>query len=86
MVTHGFGFGSLNARKTAPRKSEIVRLKPQKRDGAFVMLSTVCNGECRWPYNLIAGDLVMCGRPVERGAPYCKEHRELASGGQGGRL
>lgn len=71
-----FHLGSRNAHKKAPQHPDACNMTPVKRpSGEHVTLSNCAPKECRWPYELRHGDLVLCGRPMEKW-PYCKWHRD----------
>lgn len=86
-MTHGFHFQSNPKHKKAPGKTRNGSLMPHARpDGEAVTIANVRNKECRWPYGDESADMVMCGRTVDAGSPYCVRHHALSSGGHGGKL
>lgn len=81
-MNRGFQLGTSNKYKRYLQAEKAPKIKPQKgADGYYVMLSTVQPRQCRWPYHMVSGDLVMCGRETE-GRIYCMEHRAIASAGR----
>jgi len=58
--------------------ASVVRAAPAAppRPVAGPDILTVRPGQCRWPYGEPGGGLVLCGRPVERGA-YCGGHAAM---------
>jgi hypothetical protein len=86
MTTLGLGYIHLASRQRPPTEPRPCELLPQARlDGSTVTIGNVQRLECRWPYGPASAALVLCGRHAASG-PYCKGHRQMASGGKGGRL
>lgn len=80
-MTRGFRLHSRIHHKTKPGKVDGAEpLRPQRRKtGEYVTILNNSGTECRWPYSDPGPEMVLCGRAIVRGKPYCAAHQALVS-------
>lgn len=76
-MTRGFRLHSRYREKTKPMMPvPLDKLHPQRRKGGgFVTMENCARQECRWPYGEPGAEMMMCGRAITPGKPYCADHQ-----------
>lgn len=67
-------FNPAYTERAPPTQPELEILEPLLTDGKPVTIRNCTDRTCRWPMSEASADMVMCGRTVKAGTPYCESH------------
>lgn len=67
-------FNPAYTEKAPPTQPEPEIFDPLLTDGKPVTIRNCTDRTCRWPMSEASADMMMCGRTVKAGTPYCESH------------